>query len=119
MNPDADPHPEAHELRILSAAFDEEAGDHAELAEQVAGCEECLTFSMRLMDDVLALHALAKSRLAAAVPPRLRSIQRLDEMLDDVMVLLAHRPAGPTNPAAGEHEKAEIDETRSVPIGEG
>ena len=120
MNPDPNSHSEAHELRILRAAFDEDAGDRAELAEQVAGCDECLAYAMKVIDEVLALHALAKSRQAAAVPPRLRSVQRLDELLDDVMVLRSHRPQGPSGPSGADAgEKAEIDGTRSVPVGEG
>jgi len=105
-----------HEERVLAAAFDAEPPDRAAVAEQIAGCSECLSYAFRLLDDVFALHTVAGSRRATAVPPQVKSVARLDALLDDVMVLMAYREPSPPQGSGG--DKAEAGGERSVPIRE-
>jgi len=113
------PHAEAHELAILRAALDDDPPDPAAIAQQVASCPDCLSFTIRTIDDLFALHTLAGSRRATATPPELRSVQRLDRLLDDAMVLMAYREPIPSpDDASGAGEKAQAGGKRSIPIGD-
>ena len=105
-------HTEEHELSILRVALDDPAKDPSATAAQLADCPACLTFTFQTLDDLFALHALAGNARASRVPTGVGSIERLDQLLDDAMVLMAHRePSG----TAGAANKAETDE-HSVPI---
>jgi len=108
-------HSPAHEETILAHVFGtapEPGDDAAPLAHQLADCDDCLAFAVGLFDDTCALHDLARSRMIEASPPRLGYLQRLDLLLDDVMILRAHRGEPPTSPTSGE-EHGE----RAIPVG--
>jgi hypothetical protein len=110
-------HSEIHETAIIEHAFgtDEEV---AALAHQLAECPECLAYAVGIVDQIAALHDLARSRLAEASPPVLASLKRIDMLLDDAMVLLAGRPDPSSSGAGGERtEKAGHGGRRSVPVG--
>ena len=111
------PHPEEHELRILRAALDDDPPDPAVVAQQVASCPACLAFAFRTMDDLFSLHTISGSRRATATPTELRSVSRLDHLLDDAMVLMAYREPSPP-PDKGAGEKAQAGGKRSIPIGD-
>ena len=93
-------HGEDHELRILEAAFDDSSSDTA-LAKQVASCDDCLSYTFRIIDDVMALRARGKRPLSA------RSVTRLDAILSDAMLLLADAasPTGDETEKTGRNHK--------------
>ncbi|HUH03709.1 MAG TPA: hypothetical protein VML75_17060 [Kofleriaceae bacterium] len=110
-------HTEMHETTIVEHAFGhgEEA---AALAHQLADCADCLAYAVGIIDQMAALHDLARSRLAEANPPALASLKRIDLLLDDAMVLLAGGSDPSGSGAGGEHtEKAGHGGRRSVPVG--
>ncbi len=102
--PCGDEHDESHELRLLEAAFDDRSSNAA-LAEQVASCEGCLSYTFRIIDDVMALRVRGKR------PLRARSIDRLDAILGDAMLLLAD-----ADPSPGD-ETERAGRVRKVPAG--
>jgi hypothetical protein len=119
VKPGNPPHSEQHEELILRAAFGDPAPDAAAIADQLAACPDCLTFAFRTLDDLFALHTRAGTRRATAVPPLLRSVERLDRLLDDAMVLMAYRePSPPSGAEPGAGEEAEAGGKHSVPIGD-
>jgi hypothetical protein len=103
-------HAEDHEVRIVEHVFG--SSDAAPVAHAVAACEACLAYTVGLADQVIGLHDLAGSRLADATPPVLESLARIDALLDDVMVLLAHRSDGEPGEKVGQVGR------RTVPVGE-
>ncbi len=114
-------HSPEHEVAILRAASEQSSGSTlAELAEQLVECEDCISYLFRTIDDVSSLHVAARSRAATTKPSELHCIERLDALLDDVMVLLAHRADGEPEPEGQKaSEKAEASGRRSVPVGKG
>jgi hypothetical protein len=110
-------HPVAHEVKVLSVAFADGEQDRARLAQQLAECDDCLAYAFQTIDDLSALHTIARSRAATTLSPRLGAIARLDALLDDVMVLRAHRldPDG----SGGGGEKAKVRAKVAVPMGQG
>lgn len=80
----APPNKETTETRILRAAFDEDAGDPAELARLIADSEDALAYTFQLIDTLCALHGAAKEPIPS------RAMSRLDAALDDAMILLAN-----------------------------
>lgn len=110
-------HSELHETAIIEHAFG--AGEEvADLAHQLAACPDCLAYAVGVVDQMSALHDLARSRLADASPPVLASLKRIDMLLDDAMVLLAEGSDPSGSGAGGERtEKAGHGGRRSVPVG--
>ena len=109
-------HPVAHEVKILSAAHADGEQDRGRLAHQMAECDDCLAYAFQTIDDLSALHTIARSRAATALSPRLAAIARLDALLDDVMVLRAQMP---DPDAGGSGEKAKVRGKVAVPMGQG
>jgi hypothetical protein len=101
-------HTPEHEEELLGYAV-EGAGDHAALAARLAACSDCLSYAVRVIEDLTALRARGRMDPAAAQPA---SVTRLDELLDDVMILL-----GPPEPPAGGQAEGSASDRRAVPVG--
>jgi hypothetical protein len=101
-------HTPEHEEELLAYAV-EAAGDHAALAQRLAACEDCLAYAVQVIEDLTALRARGRMGAAAAQPA---SVTRLDELLDDVMILL-----GPPEPPAGGQAEGSARDRRAVPVG--
>ncbi len=113
-------HPVAHEVKILSAAFAEGEQDRARLAQQLTDCDDCLAYAFQTIDDLSALHTIARSRAATTLSPRLDAIARLDAILDDVMVLRAQMPdPDGDSSAGGGGEKARGRAKVAIQMGQG
>jgi len=102
-------HVPEHEEDLLRYAVAGE-GDHAALATRLVACDECLSYAVAVIDDLTALRA--RGRMDPATRPA--SVARLDELLDDVMILL-----GPPEPPAGGEAggSAAAGDKRAVPVG--
>lgn len=97
-----------HEEELLAYAVDG-AGDHGALAARLAGCDDCISYAVRVIEDLTALRARGRMEPAGARPA---SVTRLDELLDDVMILL-----GPPEPPAGGQAEGSASGKRAVPVG--
>lgn len=91
---------------------DDPEASAASLAQRVADDQHCLSYLMQLYDDTCALHDRARSKMAEA-GQGLAALERIDMLLDDVMILLAHRDGG------GGGDEVEAGGERAVSMGEG
>ena len=83
----------------------------ADLAQRLADDADSLSYLVQLYDDTCALHDRARSKMAEAASG-LAALERIDMLLDDVMILLAHRDGG-------DGGELEAGGERAVPVGEG
>lgn len=73
-------HSAEHEIRILrNADGDTDAGSNATIAEQVAACDDCLSYVAQTIETLTAI----------AGDKATRHVSVLDHLMDDVMVLRA------------------------------